>query len=216
MMLISVLPSIAQAQIQIKGLPQKLSWIEKPLNFKQTDSGFRMTGGEKTDLFVDPLEAYNVVNSPKLVFDPDETFLLSTKVNVAFASDYDAAVLVLYRHEKSWAKFCFELSPAKIPTVVSVVNNGAYSDDCNHQEFREQHEIYLRIAGLGKNIFALHYSTDGKYWNLVRYFSLDKDATGKPISVGFSSQSPTGKSCESVFTEINYEVKKLSDIRNGE
>jgi uncharacterized protein len=203
-------------KINIPGVPRPLMWITAPLAFSKSSSGFVINGGEKTDLFVDPQEAYHVVNAPKLVFNPDSVFLLSSRIRVAFASDYDAGVLIVYKDEKSWAKLCFELSPGKIPTVVSVVNNGKFSDDCNHSEFPDRKEIFLRIAGLGKHIYAFHYSTDGEYWNLVRYFSLDDNGSSQPIRIGFSSQSPTGKNCESFFSVTKYDQKKLDDIRSGQ
>lgn len=73
--------------------------------------------------------------------------------------------------------------------------------------------VYLRVAGLEQNIYAFHYSMDGNYWNMVRYFTL-KDA--KKVNVGFSSQSPTGEGCTAVFSEINYKEKYLADIRSRE
>jgi regulation of enolase protein 1 (concanavalin A-like superfamily) len=91
-----------------------------------------------------------------------------------------------------------------------VVNNGI-SDDCNHTQINAN-QVYLRIAGLGSHVYAFHYSTDGQFWHLVRYFYLN---TNKDALVGFSSQSPTGKSCQTTFTSISYAVTKLQDIRGG-
>jgi uncharacterized protein len=204
------------ADLKLPTIPYPLRWLTPASDFTNNAGGLTITGGPNTDLFVDPLEAYDVINAPKLVFAPDDHFLLSSKVKVNFASDYDAGVLVVFRDEKSWAKFAFELSPGKIPTIVSVVNNGKYSDDCNHAEIKNATAIYLRIAGLDKDTYAFHYSLDGKYWNLVRYFSLDNNGPATPVVAGFSSQSPTGKKCETVFTEMKYEAKNLKDIRNGE
>ncbi len=195
----------------IDGIHQKLSWVNKPVQWEYKEKKLMVTGGAKTDLFVDPQHEYAVVNSPKAVFRPDANFLLSAYAEVNFKTDYDAAVLVVYAGDDAWAKLCFEFSPQKKPFVVSVVNNGI-SDDCNHVPINGN-KVYLRVAGLGNNIFAFHYSTDGKYWNMVRYFSLK---TKKEIKVGFSSQSPTGGSCKSVFSDISYSAKKLKDLRNGE
>jgi len=195
----------------IEGISQKLSWVKSPAQWSYREKQLIITAGEKTDLFVDPQHAYTVVNSPKAVFIPDQHFLLSGEAEVNFIADYDAGVLVVYAGDDAWAKLCFEYSPQKKPFVVSVVNNGL-SDDCNHIPIKGN-KVYLRVAGLGNNIFAFHYSTDGKYWNMVRYFHLK---TAKKIMVGFSSQSPTGVSCKTIFSEISYQPKKLKDIRNGE
>lgn len=200
-----------QGSFAIANVPQKLTWINSPAKWKYELSQLTIIAGEKTDLFVDPQHAYTVVNSAKAVFKPDDNFLLSAKAEVNFKTDYDAGVLVIYAGDEAWAKLCFEYSPQKKPYVVSVVNNGI-SDDCNHVPINGN-KVYLRIAGLGNNIFALHYSTNGKYWNMVRYFLL---STKKEIRVGFSSQSPTGKSCKTVFSQISYKKKKLKDIRNGQ
>ena len=201
----------AQSSFAIANVPQKLSWINSPAKWKYELNQLTIVAGEKSDLFLDPQHAYTVVNSPKAVFKPDDNFLLSAKAEVSFKTDFDAAVLVLYAGDEAWAKLCFEFSPQKKPYVVSVVNNGL-SDDCNHVPINGN-KVYLRVSGLGNNIFAFHYSTNGKYWNMVRYFLL---STKKEIRVGFSSQSPTGKSCKSVFSQISYQKKKLKDLRNGD
>ena len=201
----------ATSPFLVDGIPQKLSWIKSPVQWNYQQKQLTILAGEKTDLFVDPQHEYAVVNSPKAVFSPASNFLLSAKAEVNFKTDYDAAVLVLYAGDDAWAKLCFEFSPQKKPFVVSVVNNDM-SDDCNHTPINGN-KVYLRIAGLGNNIFAFHYSLDGKYWNLVRYFFL---TTKKEIKVGFSSQSPTGASCKSIFSEISYGTKKLTELRNGE
>ena len=207
-------PAMSQpetAGFAIAGLPGSLHWVNAPVRSK-TDAGtLRISAAGKTDLFVDPQEAYTVVNSPKALFQPDEEFLLSARVATPFRSDYDAGVLVLWAGPSDWAKLCFEFSPQKKPFVVSVVNNGI-SDDCNHVPISNGW-IYLRIAGLGHHCYAFHYSMDGKAWNLVRYFTL---SSTKAVAAGFSSQSPTGSGCESAFSAITYQKKKLADIRNGQ
>ena len=48
---------------------------------------------------------------------------------------------------------------------------------------------------------------------MVRYFTL---GTMDRLRVGFSAQSPTGKKCTAVFSEICYREGVLADNRNGE
>ena len=62
-------------------------------------------------------------------------------------------------------------------------------------------------------MFAFHHSLDGRYWHLVRYFSLQQV---EGLEVGFSSQSPTGESCRSTFSEIRCDKKTLENLRSGE
>ena len=60
---------------------------------------------------------------------------------------------------------------------------------------------------------AFHYSTDGRFWHFVRYFSLGLTDV---LRAGFSAQSPTGAACRAVFTEISYRAGTLADNRSGE
>ena len=196
--------------VRMTDIPYTMSWISPHRDWQITDTTLTILAGEKTDMFIDPQGEYRVTNSPKLVFQPDQYFQLSARVKVDFATDYDAGVIVVYKSENSWAKFCFEYSPQHEPTMVSVVNNQV-SDDCNHVEI-SGNEVFMRVSGLGKNVFAFHHSADGQKWSLARYFTLD-DADDH--TVGFSSQSPTGLSCSTVFSKLSYKNLKLEDLRNG-
>jgi regulation of enolase protein 1 (concanavalin A-like superfamily) len=136
--------------------------------------------------------------------------LLSARVAVDFNSDFDAGVLRIHENDQLWAKLCFEFSPQRQPMVVSVVTRGL-SDDCNSADIAGQ-VVYLRMAVTPQAI-AFHYSLDGAFWHFVRYFTLGKLNAPR---VGFSSQSPTGPGCRSVFSEIRYRPGTLSSNRSGE
>ena len=210
-MTLSACTQVKTDTFKIAGIPEELTWYNSPEKWEYDQNNLNITAGKLTDLFIDPDGTFKAVNSPFTVFQPVDSFLLSCKVRVNFKSDYDAGVLIIYGQENQWVKLCFEFSPQHKPMVVSVVTNGI-SDDCNHVSI-DTNVVYLRVAGLGENIFSFHYSVDGNYWNMVRYFTL-KDA--KKVDVGFSSQSPTGEGCTAVFSEINYKEKYLADIRSGE
>jgi len=207
----SLFPQTINSDFQISGIPGSLSWMNTPLNWSYKHNELVITAGEKTDMFVDPKQTYKVLNVPRALFLPSDTFLLSSQVQVDFQSDFDAGVLMVYGNDHCWAKLCFEFSPQKKPTIVSVVNKNN-SDDTNHLVI-DTNKIYLRIAGLGDNTFAFHYSSDSHYWHLIRYFSLDKKTE---IRIGFSSQSPTGEKCTSIFSDITYKATRLLHIRTGE
>jgi len=197
--------------LELRLLPEKLTWKNTPLVAeKLTDDSFTMTAGAETDWFFDPADSYAKNNAPVgLFFPPDDPFLLSAKVTVEFGSTYDAGVLFVYAGEKNWAKLCFEYSPQKTPMVVSVVTQGK-SDDSNSIT-TDGNLLFLRIYRQA-NTFSFHYSIDSHYWHLIRYFGFENLTQ---LQVGFSAQSPTGQSCQVHFSEINYQAKRLSDIRNG-
>ena len=194
-------------------LPGDLQWKNAPVDWKVgSDSSLSITAGSKTDWFVEPSRStWVLTNAPVALFTPpDEHFLLSAKVTVNFASTFDAGVLFLYERDDLWAKLCFEYSPRNQPMIVSVVTRG-FSDDCNSTVI-DGNAVYLRVARMG-GAFGLHYSLDGTYWNMVRYFTLGEVEN---LRVGFEAQSPTGEGCNVVFSEIVYRPDLLKDMRTGE
>jgi regulation of enolase protein 1 (concanavalin A-like superfamily) len=200
-----------QKSVTINSLPKEIVWYNQPLDWNVSGNTFTINAGKGSRLFIDPYKGVGANTAPMALFVPDSTFLFSCKVSSNFKSIFDAGVLVIYGSEEQWAKFCFEYSPQQKPMIVTVVNKGV-SDDCNHIIVDGDY-VYFRVAGMGKNTFAFHYSFDRKYWNLARYFNLtQKDV----LKVGFLSQSPKGDSCRTVFSEIDYKIEKLENYRNGD
>jgi regulation of enolase protein 1 (concanavalin A-like superfamily) len=196
----------------LPALPAACEWQNSPVDWRTwADDNLAITADGKTDWYIDPAGGFTRSNAPAALFTPpDERCLLSAKVSVSFASAFDAGVLLAAVRNDLWAKVCFEYSPRGKPTVVSVVTRGA-SDDCNSTVI-EGREVYLRLA-MTRKALAFHYSSDGRSWNLVRYFSLG----GAPgMRLGFLCQSPAGEGCSAVFTEIRYRAGELKDIRSGE
>jgi regulation of enolase protein 1 (concanavalin A-like superfamily) len=198
------------SNLTLPGLPGELRWINTAASWKEENGALQIVAPAKTDLFVDPAGGMVKDDSPRAVFTPDPQFTLSAHVTVDFVATYDAGVLVLCADGLHWAKLCFEYSPQGEPMIVSVVTNGV-SDDCNAVPLT-RNDIYLRVTRLGQ-AFAFHYSEDGKYWRMVRYFALQQVTN---LRVGFSSQSPTGDGCRAAFDQIQYRASAVKDVRSGE
>lgn len=196
--------------ITLPTVPGPLTWGLPPVRWEVGDNGtLKIAAGERSDMFIDPQGTAVTLNAPRLLFQPQDDFMLRAYVEVDFASTYDAGVLLLYAHERSWAKLCFEFSPQGQPMIVSVVTRER-SDDCNSFVV-DGNQVWLRIARLGQ-AFAFHASTDGTFWHLIRHFSLESPV----VAAGFSSQSPTGAGCVSTFRQITYVQGTLGDLRSGE
>jgi len=193
-------------------LPTELGWHIPPLDWSLSPGkALSIQAGPKTDLFNDPAGTIVIDNAPcALMTAPNPSFILSAKVSVAFGATYDAGALQIRVSDTLWAKLCFEYSPQGQPMVVSVVNRSV-SDDCNSAVI-DGSEVYLRMARTPRTI-AFHYSTDGRTWHFVRYFSLGLTDV---VRAGFSAQSPTGPQCRAVFSEITYRAGALADNRSGE
>lgn len=199
------------ASFRLPSLPTELDWLNAAQDWRiEPDGGLTITAGEKTDWFIDPNGTFRAGNAPAALFEPPSgDFMLSAKVTVAFGATFDAGVLFLHARDDLWAKSCFELSPQGKPMVVSVVTRGL-SDDCNHVAI-DGNAVRLRVARLGTT-FAAHYSTDGKWWHMARYFAL---GPSDGLRIGFLAQSPTGSGCRVTFTEIAYRQAALADLRDG-
>jgi len=194
----------------LPSIPAPLSWGTPPVSWNIDGGGaLAIAAGPRTDMFVNPAGTDVVLNAPRLTFAPDGDFMLSAHVTVEFAATYDAGVLLLYAGERSWAKLCFEYSPQRQPMIVSVVTQG-FSDDANAYVVAGN-QTFLRVTRLGR-AFAFHASEDGKYWNLIRNFTLEQPAQ---VAAGFVAQSPTGEGCTATFANIAYTPERLADLRSG-
>lgn len=196
----------------LSALPAWLAWKNAPTEYRTVPAGsLTIIAGPKTDWFIDPAGGAPNANAPAALFTPPDTdFILSAKVRVEFGATFDAGVLFVHVSDTVWAKLCFEYSPQNKPMIVSVVTRGS-SDDCNAVTI-DGNEVWLRVSRHGST-FAYHYSTDGGYWHMVRYFAL---GAGDGLRAGFLSQSPTGQGCTSIFSEITYRPGRIADLRSGE
>ena len=201
----------------IAELPFSLDHDGSPACQHAVDGGvLTLTAAAGTDMFVDPSGAEARPDAGRLAgVPPDGDFTLTARTTVQFHSIFDAGVLLVYAEERRWAKLCFEFSPQRIPTAVTVVTKHT-SDDCNSFEVTGQ-ELWLRITRIGQ-AWAFHASTDGQWWRLLRYFTLTdptSDPDAAPIRVGFLAQSPTGRGCTATFDHIALRTGAPTDLRDG-
>jgi regulation of enolase protein 1 (concanavalin A-like superfamily) len=195
--------------VSIPGLEHSFEWVGKPIDVEFGERSLTLSATPQTDWFTDPETSQVVATTSALVCTPKTEFMLSARVEVEFASTFDAGALVLWSNTESWAKLAFEYSPQGQAMIVSVVTRGE-SDDANAVVL-DSSSVWLRISGLG-DAHAFHYSTDGEQWHFVRYFRLD---TYGSVDVGFEAQSPLGGGCVARFSEISFVPKRLAGLRSG-
>jgi regulation of enolase protein 1 (concanavalin A-like superfamily) len=192
----------------LPGLPAPMIWQNSPMAWKAEAGTLSITAGKGTDWFVSPMDGARRENSPRLVFQPADDFVLSARVTVDFRSQWDAGLLVLYVNDDTWAKLCVEMTIEKHPAIVSVVTRGL-SDDNNSIAVAGK-SVYLKVAKAGQAIF-FYASEDGQNWKIIRAFSF---GPGVKVRVGFSSQSPVGEGCTTVFDQITYLATRV-DLWTG-
>lgn len=196
--------------VKLPGIPYPLTWENKPLSYSIKGSVLTIDAGPKTDMFRDPNVTYNTDNAPKLLFTADDDFVLTARIEHAFASKWDGGAIVLKTDPLHWVKFCFEKDYTGIRRVVSVVTDDI-SDDCNSAPL-SQNYVYYKMAKAG-NVITLYFSAGGKKWFLVRHFQFN--AKG-PLKLGFLAQSPIGAHNRVIFSDITYQHKKIKDPYTGE
>ena len=197
-------------KIHIPSIPHPLHWENKPVNYQIKGNELFITAGEKTDMFRDPNVTYNTDNAPKLMFRPDDDFVLVTSIEHGFVHKWDGGAILLKSDSLNWVKFCFEKDYTGARRVVCVVTKDI-SDDCNSVEIKSD-KVFYKLAKAG-NVITLYYSETGLKWFLVRHLQFDAK---QGFTVGFLAQSPTGKKCDVTFSNISYEAKKIKNPYLGE
>lgn len=198
--------------VVVPGVPFPLEHSGNPqVEAELAGSSLKLAAAAGTDLFIDPAaDGTPPPDAGRLTGLPaDRDFQLSARVSVDFGTVFDAGVLLLHVTEHRWAKLCYEMSPQRNPTAVTVVTRGT-SDDSNSLT-TEGGPLWLRITRKGR-AWAFHASQDGVWWHLLRYFTLG-EASG--ARVGFMAQSPKGWGCTAVFDQIDYRTGSPSDLRDG-
>ncbi|MGB4610898.1 MAG: DUF1349 domain-containing protein [Saccharofermentanales bacterium] len=168
----------------------------------------------KTDFFNNPVPEDGKLmkpqtNAPFYYQEIDGDFVAKVRVRPDFEATYDAGCIMVIQDENTWVKAAFEKSDFDTNAVVSVVTN-IVSDDANGCNI-DQDAVWLQVARVGNN-FAIHYSLDGKKYDMVRLFALSVENT---VKVGIEAQCPTGEGGYRYFSDLSIEKKTITNLRAG-
>lgn len=193
----------------LRGFRSGARWFGTPVAWSQVAEGaVAITAPAKSDRFHDPSGTARQADSPAWLTEVEPPATLVARVQVGFVDTFDAGVLMVYQAADAWAKLCFEQAPDGRPMVVSVVTRGR-SDDANAFVVDDD-AVWLRVSLLGA-AYAFHASSDGRDWDLVRYFGLG--GRGRP-RVGLSAQAPVGSGCVATFSDVRLSAGVVGDIRS--
>jgi len=195
--------------ITLKAIPFPCAWVNPPKEFKEiSGNALSILAANGTDLYNDCGGASKIASAPMLLFEPDPQFVLTAAVSVDFKHEFDGGFLVIYEGENHWGKLLFEKSHGGPLSVCSAVTS-TFSDDTVNTQVSVK-KVWLRIARTEDKV-VFYLSQDGKRWNYIRYFHFQGKA-----KVGFASQSPDGRQCNAVFTQISYSPTAPKDFWTGE
>jgi regulation of enolase protein 1 (concanavalin A-like superfamily) len=186
-----------------------LRWNEHPSDAREESGALLLTALPETDIFVNPETGDKVMDAPFYHAPVTGDFTLRVKASRDFVSTYDACAILMLDHNTCWAKLCFEYTDLGHRAIVTVVTNGT-SDDANGVVV-DGDTVWLQLARKG-NLFAMHYSYDGKEFQMARFFALP---CGETVKLGFVAQSPTGNGGVCRYAETVFENKCPADMRSG-
>ena len=149
-------------------------------------------------------------NAPFYYTEVEGDFVLQVKVSHAFKDIYDSASVMVMVDMQNWAKACFEKTDFGTHAAVSVVTKRGESDDANGCNL-EGNTAWLKVCRVN-HTFSFHYSTDGKQFYMMRFFSLPVD---QKVKVGLLAQAPTGNGGVRVYEDLMLENKAVKNIRYG-
>ncbi|WP_291906310.1 DUF1349 domain-containing protein [Chitinophaga sp. CB10] len=197
--------------VRIAGMPSAGYWLNKPAAANASGSRLSITAAKGTDFFHYGGGNFKATNAPILLFQPDADFTVTAKVKVGFNETYDGGAIFVYADSTHYIKFLFEKSHYGNLSVCSGVTN-TYTDDATNA-VSPTNEVLMRLSKKG-NFYGMFYSLDaGKTWTAARMVHFNP---GGKIQLGFSSQSPLGAQCESIFSEITYKPTGFTDTKTGE
>ena len=166
---------------------------------------FRGAGGKCEEGFLPNA----LSNAPFYYTEIEGNFVIKSKVSHEFKDVYDSASLMIMKDLECWAKACYEYTDFGTHAVVSVVTNG-FSDDANGCNL-EGNTAWLQICRVDNN-FAIHYSTDGEKFYMMRFFTLP---AGPIMKVGLLAQCPLGNGGKRIYENLTIEKKTVKNIRAG-
>lgn len=202
-----------QRQVTVPGLPPLLS--EGPVLAAppaQSQGQVVLTAAARADMFLDPAGPEHTADAERFVTEVRGDFIFSAFVKPVFVTDFDSGVLLGYVDPSTWFKLCAELDTFGVARVVSVVTRNGLSDDSDSVDI-DRGGVFLRIARLG-SAFAMHCSSDGVHWRMVRYFALGAVPPAS-VKVGIMAQSPSGEGTTATFSELLLESRTLGGVRDG-
>ncbi len=170
-----------------------------------------LTSGPKSDMFIDPAgdegarpDAGRLTGLPN-----DQDFTFAARVTVKFGEVFDAGVLLVYLSDRRWAKLCYEFSPQRRPTAVTVVTHGI-SDDSNSFATAGG-PLWLRVTRSGR-AWAFHASEDGALLAAAALLQPGRDV-GRPGRL--PRPVAAGPGCTAMFDSISFRVGAPANLRDG-
>ena len=185
-------------------------WMNAPDSFVLQHGSLKIHARQGTDFFNNPENLEVTASAPLLFKEMSGDFVATTLVQPNFQDMWNAGALMVYIDSLHWIKFAFENSDATGKSIVSVVTKGS-SDDANGVRLSDHESIWLRIIKK-ENLYALHWSEDGRNYKMARLSTLPE---APKVKVGLEAQCPVGKAATHEFLYYSIEEMTVENLRTG-
>lgn len=195
---------------RLSALPFALKLVGRADDVRIADDSLTLVAPKGSDLYA-PADAPPKDTAPRVTFTPQGDFIFSARVARPENGKYEGGALIISASPNRWAKVLFERLNDTTHAVSSSVA-APVSDNSYHIRLpASAAAVWLKIVRIGESVM-LYASEDGKQWQILRDFPLDRSAA---VDVGFVSQSPNGDHFAARFSDIRYEAKSLKDYWQG-
>ena len=185
-------------------------WINESELVQADGWDYSVLAREKTDLFC-ALDGETVIKSASLYgWKVTGDCVIEAEVSMKRTGNYDGAGLILFGDERHWAKCCMEATDFGKIAVITVMTDGV-SDDANGPNITND-SVWLRLVRKG-NDCSVHYSFDGKYYEMYRICKVNLPET---VTAALVAQAPVGPAGYRHFRNVKVEEKTVADLRKGE
>lgn len=190
--------------------PAGFQWMNMPTECSTVGDDLCVVPLPHSDFYCAPDDSRTTLNAVFLYTRIGGDFIARVHVRPDFSDKWNAAGIMAYADDDTWVKLCFERTDNGSTVIVSVVTRGGLSDDANGIKV-DQASAWLQVSRSG-HIFALHQSTDGETFDLVRHFYLKAEFM---LSVGLLAQCPTAESARHHFDFMGLSEHTPADLRSG-
>lgn len=191
-------------------------WLNEPKSYHIGKDSVFVTTEPETDFWQRSYYGFRNDNAPALLFESEENFTFTVRVDFAYKRIFDQCGLIIYINSENWFKASIEYQNTAFSRLGSVVTNSGYSDWATN-DIETPAGIWYRLSRRGPD-FLIESSSDGSRFSQMRIFHLhalgettaEMGRSNPPlpatesIRFGVYACSPANSSFKAKFSGFNF------------
>lgn len=145
-------------------------WLNEPKYYHVGNDSVFIDTEPETDFWQRSYYGFRNDNAPAFLFESDENFTFTVKVNFEYKSLFDQCGLIIYINRDNWFKASIEYDNPDFSRLGSVVTNNGYSDWATN-DIETPKCIWYRLSRRGPD-FLIESSINGVEFCQMRIFHL--------------------------------------------